>query len=601
MGLRWADPLARLRGSAEWRFFGVLARASPWLAAAWWSLVTARGALPAALTVAMGILVAAVQAHGALALPLAAAGVLFVTINALAPVHDAVGANLGARASAWLHDRLLAACVGPPGLRHLEQPDLADQLASARDFDLGITAPPLTTSMPQIGSGFAELASGAALAAVLCAYRWWAGLLLGGAWVLTHHLLRDSSVWRAWADGPVVEADRHAEYAYRLAVEAPAAKEVRLFGLADWVVERFASRRLQMVEALFEARRLRLGPLRWGLGLVVVANAVVFWSLAADALAGHLSLGALVIFAQAAVGTSSLAFGEVDWWFRQSAQPIPMVLDLAPRMRAAGSLPAGRLSAAGLPARSIEFRGVRFAYGDAAEPVLDGLDLTIPAGSSLAIVGHNGAGKTTLAKLLCRLYDPQAGSVLVDGTELRELDLDGWRSRLAVVFQDFVRYELTLRDNVAPAGAPESVVLDALAQARASDLASPDTVLSRAYERGTDLSGGQWQRVALARALCAVRLGAGVVILDEPTAQLDVRGEAEVFERILEATRGSTTILVSHRFSTVRRADRICVLEGGRVVELGSHDELMALGGRYRRLFELQAAHFDEEPDAAAV
>jgi ABC-type multidrug transport system fused ATPase/permease subunit len=390
------------------------------------------------------------------------------------------------------------------------------------------------------------------------------------------------------------------DYADRLAVDAPAAKEVRLFGLADWVVERYVTRRLRMVEALFQARRLRLGPMRWGVLLVVGANVAIFWSLAADASAGRLALGSLVVFAQAAVGASALAFGEVDWWFRQSAQPIPKVLGLASRMRPAGALGLGHRGAAGLPARSIEFRSVRFGYGTSGPAVLDGFQLTIPAGSSLAIVGPNGAGKTTLAKLLCRFYDPQGGAVLVDGIDLRELDLEGWRRRLAAVFQDFVRYELSLRDNVAPTGAPDAAVTAALGQARAADLASLDTILSRAYEGGTELSGGQWQRVALARALCAVELGAGLVILDEPTAQLDVRAEAEIFERILEATRGCTTILVSHRFSTVRHADRICVLEAGRVVELGRHQELMDLGGRYRRMFDLQAARFDEEPDAVS-
>jgi ABC-type multidrug transport system fused ATPase/permease subunit len=160
------------------------------------------------------------------------------------------------------------------------------------------------------------------------------------------------------------------------------------------------------------------------------------------------------------------------------------------------------------------------------------------------------------------------------------------------VFQDFIRFELPLRDNVAPAGAPDATIRAAIDEAGASGLADLDTVLARGYAGGTDLSGGQWQRVALARALCAVRLGAGVVLLDEPTAQLDVRGEAEIFERILAATRETTTILISHRFSTVRQADRICVLEGGRVVELGTHDELMAAGGRYRTMFELQASRF---------
>jgi ABC-type multidrug transport system fused ATPase/permease subunit len=249
-----------------------------------------------------------------------------------------------------------------------------------------------------------------------------------------------------------------------------------------------------------------------------------------------------------------------------------------------------------MPAREIRFRDVRFAYPGQGDrpPVLDGFDLTIPAGTSLAIVGQNGAGKTTLAKLLCRLYDPQAGAIEVDGIDIRELDLPSWRKRISAVFQDFIKLELPLRDNVAPNGAPDAVIRESLAAAGATSLAELDTVLSRAYAGGTDLSGGQWQRVALARAVSAVGLGARVVLLDEPTAQLDVRGESEIFERILAATSHCTTILISHRFSTVRLADRICVLERGRVVELGSHDELMTLGGRYRTMFDLQAQRFGE-------
>lgn len=164
----------------------------------------------------------------------------------------------------------------------------------------------------------------------------------------------------------------------------------------------------------------------------------------------------------------------------------------------------------------------------------------------------------------------------------------------AAVFQDFVRYELSLRENVAPRGASDADVIAALAEAGADHVADIDTVLAKGYDGGTELSGGQWQRAALARALCAVRSGAGLVLLDEPTAQLDVRGESEIFERVLAATRHCTTILISHRFSTVRQADRICVLEHGRVVELGTHDELMARGGRYRTMFELQASRFVE-------
>jgi ABC-type multidrug transport system fused ATPase/permease subunit len=266
-------------------------------------------------------------------------------------------------------------------------------------------------------------------------------------------------------------------------------------------------------------------------------------------------------------------------------------------MRPAGALPSGERPAARMPAHEIRFRDLTFAYPGVPAPVLDHFDLTIPAGSSLAIVGQNGAGKTTLAKLLCRLYDPQSGAIEIDGQDLRQLSLRSWRERVTAVFQDFIRFELPLRDNVAPSGAPDEDVRAALVSAGAAQLASLDTVLAKGYEGGTDLSGGQWQRVALARALCAVRAGAGVVLLDEPTAQLDVRGEAEIFDRILAATRHCTTILISHRFSTVRHADRICVLEQGRVVELGTHDELIAKGGRYKTMFNLQAQRFTEVED----
>jgi ATP-binding cassette subfamily B protein len=479
---------------------------------------------------------------------------------------------------------------------------LADKLASARDFDLGITGPNMTASMPNIGGGFASFAGGAAQALLLFGYRWWAPLLIGGAWLSTHRFLKGAAIWHARETDEVIEQQRRAGYAYKLSVEAPAAKEMRLFGLADWVVGGFASIRRQLLDLSWDERRLAAKPVRWAILLVTAANVLFFWSLARDAADGRLAVGALVVFAQAAIGASTLAFGEFDWWLRTSAQPVPSVLDLTARMAPVGALPSGSQPADGLPAHEIRFEDVRFSYPQSERVVFDGLDLVIPAGQSLAIVGQNGAGKTTLAKLLCRMYDPTAGAVLIDGVDLRELDVASWRARIAAVFQDFVRYELTLRDNVAPAGAEDAEVSTALDWAGARSLAGLDTILSRAYDGGTDLSGGQWQRVALARALCAVELGAGVVILDEPTAQLDVRGELEIFERLLDATRGCTTILVSHRFSTVRRADRICVVEAGRVVELGSHDELIASGGRYRTMFELQAARFgSDDPGGSAA
>jgi ATP-binding cassette, subfamily B, bacterial len=383
-------------------------------------------------------------------------------------------------------------------------------------------------------------------------------------------------------------------------VQPPAAKELRLFGLAAWTVERFSSRRKQLLDLQWRATRLRERPVLWSLLLVLSANLLLFWSIARDAADGRLGLGMAVTFVSAAVGTSMIAFGGLSWAVDGAAAPVEAVLRLRTEMGPKGALALGSLRAQGMPAREIRFRNVSFAYPGGAT-VLDGFDLTIPAGSSLAIVGQNGAGKTTLAKLLCRLYDPQSGGIEVDGVDLREIDVDAWRERVTAVFQDFIRFELPLRDNVAPAGAPDGVIEEALVEAGAEHLAKLDTVLARGYEGGTDLSGGQWQRVALARALCAVRMGAGLVLLDEPTAQLDVRGEAEIFERILKATRRATTILISHRFSTVRHADRICVLEHGRVIELGTHEELIALGGRYRTMFDMQASRFETEEGEEGV
>ncbi|HEY2377337.1 MAG TPA: ABC transporter ATP-binding protein [Gemmatimonadaceae bacterium] len=587
----------------EWKFFSILPKADAPLATVWWTVLLVRGILPAVFAIVMGVLVSAVQGRAPLGAPLTIAGLVFVLLQILPPVHTAVGWNLGDRTAAWLYDRLTEACVRPPGIAHLEDPELTSDLTVARDFDLGMTGPPLSISMDFIASGMTEMIGGVASAVILFGFAWWAPPVLVGAWLATHWLLRESAVWHDRNTPEVRAAQRDAEYAYRLAVDPPASKELRLFGLAGWTLERFIARRTTLHRLQYEATRLRERSVVWSLLIVIAGNIAVFWALAHATAIGHLTTGALVVYAQCAVGVSLIAFGGFSWALDGASAPIAAVLRLETAMAPKGALGSGNGDARELPAREIRFRNVRFAYPgpEASGPILDGFDLTIPAGSSLAIVGQNGAGKTTIAKLLCRLYDPQAGMIEVDGVDIRELDLAGWRHMISAVFQDFIRFELPLRDNVAPNGAPDDRINEALASAGATPLARLDTVLSRGYAGGTDLSGGQWQRVALARALCAVAGGARVVLLDEPTAQLDVRGEAEIFERILAETAHCTTILISHRFSTVRLADRICVLEHGRVVELGSHDELMASGGRYRTMFELQAKRFGETLDEEGV
>ncbi|HZQ55009.1 MAG TPA: ABC transporter ATP-binding protein [Bryobacteraceae bacterium] len=577
----------------EWKFFSVLPKASAGLAAAWWAGLLLRGVLPAAFAVAMGLLVGDVKSGQALASSLALVGAIFVLLQVLSPIHQAAGNNLGDRTAAWLYDRLTEACVRPPGIGHLEDPALTSDLTVARDFDLGMTGPPLSISMDFIANGLVEMIGGIACAAILFGYSWWAPLVLAGAWLATHWLLRESAVWRDRNTEEVRGAQRDADYTYRLAVDPPASKELRLFGLSSWVIQRFRERRTQLHELQYAATRLRERPVIWSMLLVVAANVLVFWSIASAAANAHISLGAAVTFAQSAIGVSMIAFGGFSWALDGASAPVDAVLRLGDAMQRGGELPMGNQSAEGKPSREVRLRDVTFAYPGGA-PVLEHFDLTVPAGSSLAIVGQNGAGKTTIAKLLCRLYDPQSGAIEIDGVDMREFDLASWRSRITAVFQDFIRFELPMRDNVAPRGAPDDMVCAALESAGAANLAGLDTVLARGYTGGTDLSGGQWQRVALARAIASVRSGAGLVLLDEPTAQLDVRGEAEIFDRLLTATRHCTTILISHRFSTVRHADRICVLEHGRVAELGTHDELMALGGRYRTMFDLQAQRFTD-------
>jgi ATP-binding cassette, subfamily B, bacterial len=600
--------LRRVRARQELQLAAALWRADRPMATGWWSLLAVRGILPASFSIATGVLVGALQHNASLAVPLIVVGVLFILLQVLGPLHTAVSANLGDRASAWLYDELTGACVAVPGIGHLEDPELAADLQVARDFDRGMTGPPLSVSMDFIAVGLVDMIAGLAQACVLFGFAWWAPPVLAGAWLGTHWLLRESGVWKDRNTEEVRQAQRDADYAYRLAVDPPAAKEVRIFGLPDWVLERFLVSRRRLHRLQYEATRMRERSVLASLALVLAANLLVLWALASAAFDHRLALGGLVAYASAAIGTSMIAFGWLNWALDGAAAPVAAVARLKAAMGRAGTITSGDRPADGMPAHHIRFRDVTFAYPAApAHLVLNGLDLEIPAGSSLAIVGQNGAGKTTLAKLLCRLYDPQSGAIEVDGVDLKDLDLESWRRRVTAVFQDFVRFELTLRENVVPreaggvlgeaaGGTPglDDTVNAALAEAGAAALAGLDTVLAKGYSGGTDLSGGQWQRVTLARALAAVRLGAGLVLLDEPTAQLDVRGEAEIFERVLAATRSCTTILISHRFSTVRHVDRIAVVEHGAVVEFGSHEELMERRGRYWTMFSLQAKRFAE-------
>jgi len=247
----------RLRQRNEWKFFGVLPKADLSLAVAWWIALVLRGVLPAVLAIAMGVLVGAVQRGGGLSGALTLVGATFVLLQVLGPIHQAISANLGDRTAAWLYDRLTEASVRPPGMGHLEDPKLATDLTVARDFDLGMTGPPLSLSMDFIAGGLVGMIGGLACAAVLFAYAWWAPFLLGGAWLATHWLLRESAVWRDRNTDEVRGAQRDADYAFRLAVAPAPAKELRLFGLAGWTIDRFVKRRTLLHALQYKATRLR--------------------------------------------------------------------------------------------------------------------------------------------------------------------------------------------------------------------------------------------------------------------------------------------------------------------------------------------------------
>src|SRR5256714_150877 len=272
--------IERLRQRNEWKVIAVLGRADASLAGVWWGALVLRGVLPAIMGIAMGTLVGAVQGGSDLTAPLAFVSVVFVLLQVLTPIHAAVSANLGDRTAAWLHDRLAEACVRPSGMGHLEDPTLTTDLTVARDFDLGMTGPPLSMSLDFIASGLVEIIGGFSCAVVLFGYAWWAPILLGGAWLSTHWLLKESGIWKDRNTDEVRSAQRDADYAYRLAVDPPAAKELRMFGLVGWTIDRFIERRTRLHQLQYQATRMRERSVLSSLAVVSAANLAVFWSLA---------------------------------------------------------------------------------------------------------------------------------------------------------------------------------------------------------------------------------------------------------------------------------------------------------------------------------
>lgn len=579
------------------------AREGPGRLAALAGSAVVAGVAPVVVAILSGALLATARGVNAQRFRLDAAyGLLGVAVGVMLAGQAAtalrlhLGEDMGRRLSGTMLGRAMEAAASMSTIDRLWSSEVADRLARVRGLGTIEVLP---------GDGLVAMANMAsvwsgnlAAAILLTSLRWWLGL--GAAAVLAGSYLAIRRGYRAIVLGSQNEAGslRRAAYLRDVLLTPGAAKEVRLFALTDYFVDGFLSSWNETVRHLRAARAesewvcyvLSLGVAAVYLATLGVLGAMVARGrLGADRLAeAALALGPLT--AGILPGRDDLNIG----WGAQSARAVRQLEAMAPTSAPPITLP-------GDGAAHLQCQGLSFAYGT-GRPVFEGLDLELRPGQSVAVVGENGAGKTTLAMLLAGLLVPSAGQILIDGQTLG--DPRAWQRQVAVLFQDFVRYHgATIADNVA-FGAIEHQA-DWPSRDSAAARAGLDTVLSGLeagwdsligpeYPGGIDLSGGQWQRVALARALFALAHGARLLVLDEPAASLDVAAETELYDRFLELTAGVTTIVVSHRLAAVRHAARIVVLEAGRVVEDGSHDELMALGGRYRDMFILQARRFGQ-------
>jgi ATP-binding cassette subfamily B protein len=392
---------------------------------------------------------------------------------------------------------------------------------------------------------------------------------------------------------------RELDYLRVLGGSREAAKELKLFGLKDFLIARFTrlSDLLYRENVDLARRRLIAGSFLSMIGTAGYYSAYVYviWRTAT----GFLTIGKMVFLTGAIIQAS----GNIQQIFSTLSSIADQALFLTDLLAFFEMQPTICSKPHALPAprpilQGFEFRNVSFRYPGASRLVLNGLDLHLRVGERVALIGENGEGKTTLVKLLTRLYDPVDGQILLDGVDLREYNLEDLYREIGVIFQDFRRYEMTARENIAVGRIDQLDNLPLLRDAADKSMADEvierlprdyEQMLGRRFENGVDLSGGEWQKLALARAYLR---DAQVLILDEPTAALDARSEFEVFQRFAELTAGKSALFISHRFSTVRMADRIIVLQNGRIAEDGNHETLLNLGGRYAEMFEMQAANY---------
>ncbi|HXY15646.1 MAG TPA: ABC transporter ATP-binding protein [Terriglobales bacterium] len=475
-----------------------------------------------------------------------------------------------------------------------EDPVFYDRLERAR-----VQATDRLGMIQSIGRLIQQLITAVTMSVTIIVYSPWLMLLLV-AGVLPAFLGESHFAFLGYAKNfSQTPIKRQLDYLRVLGGSKEAAKELKLFGLSRFLTERFTqlSDRIYVQDVSLARRRLFAGAALSVIGTLgyYAAYAWVIWR----TLTGVLSIGTLTLLA-GAIQQASLNIQQV---FSTLAGIADQALFLTDLLAFFDMQPTIRSKPNATPAprpiqHGFEFRNVSFRYPGTDRLVLNHLDFHLHPGERVALIGENGEGKTTIVKLLTRLYDPTEGQILLDGVDLRDYDLEDLYHEIGVIFQDFMRYEMTARENIASGLIQERENLTLLREAAHKSLADEvierlpqryEQMLGRRFEGGVDLSGGEWQKVALARAYLR---DAQLLILDEPTASLDARSEFEVFRRFAELTAGKMALFISHRFSTVRMADRIVVLEKGRIAEEGTHEQLSMLGGRYAEMFELQAASY---------
>ena len=483
-----------------------------------------------------------------------------------------------------------------PGIAHFEDPKLHDQLQRVRQVE-GSSAD-LVIHAFQAGSDFWALLS---VALFLSLFHPLAPLLLMLC-ALPYALARYkyANLFGIALQFQAPEA-RKLDYFRNQFLSRDTAKDVRIFGLHDFFFGKYLCIFTQVLGVLWSVRGREFRILSLYALLGGAAVCVVYVILFRQTIRGELSVGELTAYASAVLliwtnmSTSLFNFA----YMSRVGGFLTHLYDFLKRKPVIKMVPKAFAKQAPRPfQKGIEFKNVSFSYPNTDRKILDGISLNIHPGETVAIVGKNGAGKTTLVKLLTRMYDPSDGDIHLDNVPIHYYNLDDLRSQMSVVDQNFLKYQLSAQENIGLGNVDRLSELEhikAAAEEAGADFIDQlpngyETILSRQFEGGTELSGGQWQKIALARALTR---GSQLLILDEPTAALDVRSEHDLYARFQELTKQKTTVLISHRMSTVRMAERILVLDGGKVIEEGTHEELMKHNGLYARLYSLQAEHYD--------